>query len=72
MVVSLGALRLNVLLDSINLALVVDELLLDVIQSVVDVRLQNLVLLRVVLHLMVGHLLVEADAVHVEEALDEG
>lgn len=71
LIVGLGALRLNVLLDSINLALVVDQLLLDVIQSVVDVRLQNLVLLRVVLHLMVSYLFVETDTIHVEETLDE-
>ena len=71
LIVGLGTLGLNVLLDGIDLALVVDQLFLDVVQSIVDVGLKNLVLLRVVLHLMIRDLLVETDAVHVEESLDE-
>ena len=71
LIVGLGALGLNVLLDGIDLALVVNQLLLDVVQSIVDVGLQNLVLLRVVLHLMICDLLVETDTVHVEESLDK-
>jgi hypothetical protein len=70
LIVRLGTLRLNVLLNGVDLALVVDQLLLNIVQSIVDVGLQDLVLLRVVLHLMVRHLLVEADSVHVQEALD--
>ena len=49
LIVALGSLGLNVLLDGIDLALILDKLLLNVVQPVVDLRLQNLVLLGVVL-----------------------
>lgn len=50
LVVRLCTLRLDVLLDRIDLRLILDQLLLDIIQSVVDVALQDLVLLGVMLH----------------------
>jgi len=49
LIVALGSLGLNVLLDGIDLALILDKLLLNVVQPVVDLRLQNLILLGVVL-----------------------
>lgn len=60
LVVALGALALDVLLDGVDLGLVADQLLLDVVQAVVDVTLQDLILLGVVLHGVVRHLLRQA------------
>ena len=57
LVIGLGALGLDVLLDGIDLRLVLNQLLLNVIQSVVDFRLQDLVLLGIVPHRVVSHLL---------------
>lgn len=71
LVVCFSTLGLDVLLDGIDLGLVLNEFLLDVVQSIVDLTLQDLVLLRVVLHLVVGNLLLERVAVHVEEPLDQ-
>ena len=59
LVVGLGTLCLDVLLDRVDLRLVLNQLLLDVIQSIVNVALEDLILLRVVLHRMVCHLLLE-------------
>ena len=60
LVVGLLTLCLDVLLDCVDLGLVDNELLLDVVESVVDVVLQYLVLVRVVLHSVVGRLLLDA------------
>ena len=57
LVVALCTLRLDVLLDGVDLRLVLDQLLLDVVQAVVDFTLQNLVLLGVMLHRVEGNLL---------------
>ena len=70
LVVGLGALRLDVLLDRVDLGLVLDQLLLDVIQSVVDVALQYLVFLRIMLHRVVSHLLLQPRLVLGEEGAD--
>lgn len=72
MVVALGSLRLNVLLDGVDLALVLDQLLLDVVQTVVDLRLKDLVLLGVVPHRVVSHLLRKPVFVRFQESPDRG
>ena len=53
------------------MGLVLDEFLLDVVQSIVNLTLQDLILLRVMLHLMVSDLLLERVAVHIQEPLDQ-
>ena len=58
LVVAFGALGLNVLLDGVDRRLILNKLLLDVVESVVDLVAKDLVLLGVVLHGVVGHLLV--------------
>lgn len=50
LIVTLGTLRLDVLLNRVNLTLVANQALLDLVQPVVDVTLQNLVLPSFVLH----------------------
>jgi hypothetical protein len=50
LVVRLCSFGLNVLLNGIDLRLVSNQLLLNVVKSVVDITLQYLVLLRVMLH----------------------
>ena len=57
LVIALGSLRLNVLLNGINLTLVANQTLLNLIQPVVDVRLKNLVFARFVLHSTIINLL---------------
>ena len=49
LVVALGPLGLDVLLDGVDLALVLNQFLLDVIKPVVNLALQDLILLGVVL-----------------------
>ncbi len=72
LVVRLGALGLDVLLDRVDLRLVLDQLLLYVIQTVVDVALQDLILFGVVFHGVIGHLLLEAGLVLLQEGADGG
>jgi hypothetical protein len=55
-VVRLRTLGLDVLLNRVDLALVANQTLFDLIEAVVDVRLQNLVLDRVMLDPVVGRL----------------
>ena len=55
-VVRLCTLGLDVLLNRVDLALVANQTLFDLIEAVVDVRLQNLVLDRVMLDTVVGRL----------------
>ena len=50
LIVTLGTLRLNVLLNRVNLTFVANQALLDLVKPVVDVTLQNLVLPSFVLH----------------------
>ena len=57
LIVRLSALRFNVLLNSVNLRLVHNQLLLNVIELVVDVTLQDKVLLGVMTHGVVRGLL---------------
>jgi len=72
LVVRLGTLGLDVLLDRVDLRLVLDQLLLYVIQTVVDVALQDLILFGVVFHGVIGHLLLEAGLVLLQEGADGG
>lgn len=57
LVVRFGALCFNILLNAVNLGLIADQALLDIVKSVVNIRLQNLVLAGVVLHSVVSSLL---------------
>ena len=70
LIVRLSALRFNVLLNSVNLRLVHDQLLLNVIELVVDVALQDKVLLGVMAHGMVCGLLRETMLVRGNKLLD--
>ena len=57
LVVGFSTFGLDVLLDGVDLRLVFDELLLNIVQSIVDLALKNLVLLGVMSHGVVCHLL---------------
>jgi hypothetical protein len=57
LIVALSSLRFNVLLDCVDLALILNQFLLDIIQPVVDFTLQDLVLFGVVLHGVESNLL---------------
>jgi hypothetical protein len=70
LVVRLGPLGLDVLLNRVDLRLVLDQLLLDIIQPVVDVTLQYLILLGVMLHRVISHLLLQAGFVLSKEGSD--
>ena len=70
LIVGLSTLGLDVLLNGVNLTLVVDKLLLNIVQLDVDIRLEDLVLFGIVLHLLIGHLFVEAISIDIQEALD--
>ena len=70
LIVRFRPLGLNVLLDRIDLGLILYQLLLDVIEAVVDVRLKDLVLGSVVLHGVVSHLLLEAGLVLLQHGPD--
>ena len=70
LVVRLSPLRFDVLLDTVDLGLVLNEFFLDIIQSVVDVALQNLIFLRVMLHRVVSHLLLQTWLVLLKLLLD--
>jgi hypothetical protein len=59
LVITFGALRLNVLLDGVDLALVTDQSFFNLVQLVVDVTLQDLVLPSVVTHCVVSGLLAQ-------------
>ena len=72
LIVRLSALRFNVLLNSVNLRLVHDQLLLNVIELVVDVTLQDKVLLGVMTHGVVRGLLWETMLVRCDKLLDSG
>ena len=63
LVVRLFTLRFDVLLDGVDLRFVHDQLLLDVIQSIVDVILQDEVLGGVMAHGVVGRLLGDPELV---------
>lgn len=71
LVVGFSALRLNVLLNSVNLGLIVNELLLNIIQAVEYLTLQNLVLRGIMLHRMIGDLLAQVVLVDIEESFDQ-
>jgi hypothetical protein len=70
LIVAFSALLLNVLLDSVDLAFVSDETLLNFIQLVVDVTLHNLVLTGIMLHRMVRRLLTKSVLVRGNQALN--
>ena len=69
-VVRLRAFRLDVLLNRVDLALVANQAFLDLVEPVVDVRLQNLVLDRVVLDPVVGRLVNQLSLVLADQAAD--
>ena len=56
-VVRLRTLGLDILLNRVNLALVANQALFNLVEPVVDIRLQNLVLDRVMLDPVVGRLI---------------
>jgi hypothetical protein len=70
LIIGLSTFCLNVLLYGVDLRLILDELLLDVIESVVDVALQDLILSSVMLHRVISHLLLQAGLVLREHGSD--
>ena len=70
LVVRLGTLGLNVLLDAVDGRLVGDQTFLDLVQAVVDVVLQDPVPHSVVLHGVVGRLLGNVAAIRANLLLD--
>ena len=70
LVVLLGTLRFDVLLDRVDLAFVGYQSLLLLVQPVVDVRRENLVLARVVLHRVVRRLLAQPTLVLANDGPD--
>lgn len=60
MVVSVGTSSFNELVDGVDLGLVTNEALLNLVKALEDVALEQLVLLCVVLHVVVGYLFLEA------------
>jgi len=71
LVVRFCALGLNVLLDAVDLRLVADQTLLNVVQSVVDVGLQNLVLAGFVLHSVESGLLLQLALILFNHVFDQ-
>jgi hypothetical protein len=59
LIIAFSALRLNILLNSVNLALVTNQTFFNLIQLVVDVTLQDLVLTSIVSHCVVRSLLAQ-------------
>lgn len=72
LVIAFGALRLNVLIDRVNLGLVADKAFLNVVEAHVDVGLKDLVLARVVFDRVIGGLLLHRVLVLANELLDGG
>ena len=70
LVITLGSLGLNILLNGINLALILNELLLDIIEPIVYLTLQYLILLRVMLHRVECHLLCKPIAIALQKVLN--
>jgi hypothetical protein len=70
LIIGLSTFCLNVLLYGVDLRLILDELLLDVIESVVDVALQDLILSSVMLHRVISHLLLQTGLVLREHGSD--
>jgi len=72
LVVALRSLRLNVLLNRVDLRLILNQLLLNVVQAIVDLRLKDLIFLRVVAHRVICHLLGQTVLVGLQEGTDRG
>jgi len=72
LVVGLSTLRLNVLLNGIDLRLVLNQFFLNVVQTVVDLRLENLILFGIVSHTVVSHLLRETVLIRFQEGANRG
>ncbi len=70
LIVRLSTLGFNILLNSIDRRLVLDQLLLNVIQPVVNITLKDLILLSIMLHRMKSDLLGEARLVLLQQGLD--
>lgn len=67
LVVALSTLGFNILLDTVNSRLVLNELFLDVVEAVVYFTLQDLIFLGVVLHGVEGYLLGQTSLVDLQE-----
>jgi len=70
LIVRLSTLGLDILLDSIDLGLVFDKLLLNIVQPVVDITGENRVLLGVVLDRVVSYLFSQTILVDLQEVPD--
>ena len=70
LIVALSAFTFDVLLNSIDLRLVLNELLFNIIEAVVDFTLQNLILLGVMLHVVVSDLLGQPIFIYLKELFD--
>lgn len=70
LVVALGSLGLNVLLNGVNLTFIDNEFLLDVVQAVVNVILEDHVAARVMFHRMVRRLLAQGISSSLHKCLD--
>ena len=71
LVVAFSALGLNILLDAVNLRLVSNQALLNIVQTVVDIRLEDLVLASVVLDGVVSGLLSQLRLVLLNKVFDK-
>ena len=70
LIVALRSLSLNVLLNGVNLTFIDDKFLLDVVQTVVNVILENHVSARIVLHRMIRRLLAQLISGRLHECLN--
>ena len=71
LVVALRSLGLDVLLDGVDLRFIPDQTLLDLVEPVVNVRLEDLVLPGVVPHAVVSGLLLQLALVLLNQVLDQ-
>ena len=70
MIVRLGTLGLDVLLDGVNLRLVRGQDLLDIVESLVDVVLEDHISASVMLHSVIGGLLRQSHLVPADKLTD--
>jgi hypothetical protein len=72
LVVRLSTSGFDVLLDGVDLALVLDQFLLDIVKTLVNITLHDLIFLSIMLHRVVSHLSLQTVLVLVQELLDVG
>lgn len=70
LIITFSTFTFNILLNSIDLRLILDEFLFNVIKSVVDLTLQDLVLLCIVFHGMISDLFGETILILLKEFFD--